>query len=280
MTDDVTSRFLKHTATPWGHSKWETLEKCPKLWALRYVYKIRRPEAPRAASLGTVVHRGLAAVYWRRMNAERERTLPVEYWRRVISAGKEDESIKLDATRLVAAHELTWADRDEGFDKIVGVERLVQTRVHDVPYSTRMDLIVKSGKLPVVIDHKTASRISDNTGTEFAMSGQLMGMLAVWPYKGSRPVTRINLIVKTAQPQFSRIGLAFTTKQIERWKLDLKALGADLQRYERARRFPRRYSACMGRYGPCEMFSLCHAGTGMAGDYVMPKGTNLEEALR
>lgn len=280
MSDDVTHRFLRHTATKWGHSKWETLEKCPKLYALRYNYKIRKQGMPRAASLGTVVHRGLAAVYWRRMNAEREKTLPVEYWRRVISAGKEDESIKLDATRLVAEHERAWAERDEGFDKVVAVERLVETEVNGVPYSTRMDLVVKDRKLPVVIDHKTAGRISDNTGTEFAMSGQLMGMLAVWPYKGSQPVTRINLIVKTATPQFSRIGLAFTTKQIERWKKDLAALYSDLQRYERAGRFPRRYSACMGRYGPCEMFSLCHAGRGMAGDYTMPNGTNLEEALR
>ena len=279
MTDSIIRRFLKHTATRWGHSKYETLERCPKLFDLRYNHKVHGRTTPRAASLGTVIHRGLAAVYWRRMHPQREAEVTPDFWRRVIAAGYEDEFIKLEATRLVSAHEQFWADKDEGFDKVVAVEKLVETEINGVPYSTRMDLVAKRRKLPIIYDHKSSSRMSDNTGTEFAMSGQLMGMVAVWPYKG-KPVARINLLVKTNTPQFSRIGLAFTENQIARWKKDLKALWSDLTRYNAKGYFPRRYSACMGRYGPCEMFSLCHAGPGMAGEYFVPKGTNLEEALR
>lgn len=281
MGDVAISRFLRPTATEWGHSKWETLEKCPKLFELRYRRGIRRTESPRAASLGTVVHRGLAAAYWRRMNPQRESDLPHDFWRTVINAGREDEAIKLDAIRLVSEHQRFWADHDEGFDRVVAVEKLVTTEVNGVPYSTRYDLVAKKRHLPIIEDHKTTSRRMDNTGSEFAMSGQFMGMLAVWPYVGPRPSSvRVDFLVKTQTPAFHRIGVPFTERQIERWKKDLRALYSDLKRYERSGRFPRRYSACVGRYGFCEMFSICHGGTGLADEYYVPKGTNMSEALK
>lgn len=277
----IIAGLLKYTWTEWGHSRWQTLETCPKKYELRYIRGIKPLFTSRAATLGTVVHRGLAGSFLAQKHRQQGKKKVPEYGLLVLDQSPEGEDIKIEAKRLVIQHDAYWADHDPGWDRVVHIEKMIQGNLDGVPYSTRMDLVAKHRKLPILVDTKTSSRSYGDPATEFQMSGQFLGMLALWQQKISKklPIVRINRIVKTAVPTFERIGLSFSQNQIDRFKKDLVFLHSDLDRFKR-NRFPRRYHSCVGKYGPCEYFNLCYAGPSMAGSYDVPDQTDLNSALR
>ena len=277
--------FLDSTATEWGHSRWETLERCPREYSLRYLWGIREQNIPIAPQIGTVVHRGIAASLWAENLAKGEKKKPPKnFWRDVVYASPEPIEARLEALRLVEAHEKFWAERDPGYDKVIAVEQHIKGSINGVPYTTRFDVVAQKKRLPMLIDHKTSSRLAGNPATEFQMSGQFLGALAVWEAAGNKkvPFIRINLIVKTREPQFVRFGLTFSEQQVTRFRKDLTNLKNDLDRYLQTRYFPRHYSACVGKYSPCRYYDLCHKGSAARGDYTMPAPTalKLDEALK
>jgi hypothetical protein len=278
------ARFLKPTQTEWGWSKWATLERCPREFSLGYLHHIRPREVSRALQIGTAMHRGLAAAYWRTMNATREATLDPTFCRSVINAGKEGADIKLEAIRLVVEHEKYWAQNDEGFDRVIAVEKFAEKdfaaveKSQGVPFTTRYDLVAMKGKQPYIIDHKSSSRPGDSL-QEWGLAGQFIGQVAVWPGKGT-PAVMINKIIKTNPVRFDRTVVPFTKAMVERWKKDLALLSADLARYAKTKYWPRKYSSCQRRYGQCDYAPLCREGSSRRSDFYVPKGVDLEEVLK
>lgn len=266
-------RFLRHTQTDWGHSKWEALERCPREYAFRYVHKIRPTipfwEMKPAAALGTILHRGLAALYW----------LEGDLWRAVIDGGPEAEALKLEGLRLVQAYIDYWNAPDgdtRDWDKVAAVERRISGEVQHAPFTGRCDMVVKRRKDTLVVDHKSSAR--SGSDTEFALSNQFLGMLAVWKGK-KRPAIIINRIIKGRDPSFYREEMIFPERKVEAWKRDLVILDGDLGRCERHRYYPRKRVSCQGRYGACEYFNLCHMGKPGLGEFRVPTRLDVDEAL-
>lgn len=282
-------RLTESTQTEWGHSRWNALETCPRAYQFRYVNGIRTQGTRSALQRGIAVHRGLAATYWAMKNpADGVDSSGIVH--AAIDAGAEPIEIKMDAVRLVVEHNRFWADRDIGFDKVIDVEKLVVGDVDGVPYTTRIDLVAEkttgNTKFTILEDHKTASRAQPgDPATEFAMSGQLIGTVHVWQQnqKGkskSVPQVRINKIIATKEPQFMRFGIPITETALARWRKDLVLLNKDLTRYLKAGYFPRKRTSCVGRYGNCEYLPLCHVGPAAAGEFVVPKGVDLNAAIK
>jgi hypothetical protein len=283
VIDRAIHRLLAPTATLWGHSRWATLERCPREYALKYLLGVRLRDTSYPLMLGTAMHRGLAATYL--FSSKNPKVKPLD----IIDLGTEPAAVKGEAKRLVHAHNVYWEDRPQGWDDVVAVEKLVSGVINGVPFTTRFDLIARKKRLirvhlPIFVDHKSASRIRGDAVSEFSASGQFLGQLALWKEKypgGPTPQVLVNRIVKTAVPLFDRLSIPIHPDAPKRFARDLKALHSDMKRYERSDYWPRNYSACVGRYGLCDMFNLCHnGGPTRAGDYRVPKGVNLREALR
>lgn len=263
------------TATPWGHSKWETLEKCPRKFSLRYEYRIAAQGMNRAASLGSAVHRGLALYNWGR----RQSNASSDDARKAIMDGSEALDVRTEAVHYVASYIRHYnGDVDEGFDRVVAVEKFFRLRDDRLNFTGRYDLVGAEGKWPIIVDYKTASRMGD-PAQEFGLYGQFLGMYESWN-RTPKPVLRVSQIVKKNEPEFRIFQINVTAAQAARWRKDLAALHRDLERYTKTGYFPRRYNACVGRYGPCEYLALCTIGPNAAGSYHVPRGTNLTEALR
>lgn len=143
-------------------------------------------------------------------------------------------------------------------------------RFTEVFYSVRYDKVViapGSHKLVQAIEHKTASRMSPSTLSEWRMSGQVIGQKWAWDRHPAStrygPIYQVvmDFAVKTQEPAFIReplvIGKAQTfafTQSLIDWVLTRehfeKAYGLD-------RPWPRTW-ACTDRYSSCPFVDSCH----------------------
>jgi hypothetical protein len=268
------------TATEWGHSRWEMLEKCPRAYHYAYDLGIRSTSSSDAAAVGTVVHRALAAYY--DPSEAVEPTL-------AMARGPEALHVKAEAKRLFEAYRRYWGDHaDWRREDLVATEKhvslVIQSRGKEVKFTTRLDLVVKDAQgRHVLVDHKTSSRNSGDFMLEWMASAQFKGSVAAWPYanRGDAIPVTLNRIIKTAVPTFDRQTFVVTPSDVKRWVRDLIALDSDRRRYKRSGYWPRHRSSCIGRYGPCSFYNLCHgAGAGAANEFTVPKGVDLKEAIK
>jgi hypothetical protein len=291
--DVLVERLTAPTQTEWGSSRWATLERCPREYSFVYSNRIYPDGEPRKGrAIGSAIHRGLAAEYTRQLALiNGDSSVPEDLWRIVINAGQDDEMVKAEAVRIVKAHNAYWDTgwRDPMWAEPIAVEKFVRVVIApirkslpDAVFTTRIDLVAKKKKGQIIpVDHKSASKDGDSS-IEFGMSGQFLGMLAGWPKGyGKRPgFVMVNKLVKTNVPKFERIPIPFTDRMIEQWKRDMAHLGADLIRYEKEKYFPRHRASCIGRFGACDFYGLCHAGAGASSSYRIPEGTDIAKVIK
>ena len=265
---------MKTTQTEWGHSRWASLERCPREHHLNYNLGIRSLESRTAASVGIALHRGLAARYDAiKLGVKID---PI----RAITVGNEPTHVAAEARRLYDAYNRYWGDRGD-FEKVIAVERHV--RAKNVPFTTRLDLVVEMGKgEKVLVDHKSASASRGDFLAEHQASSQFVGSVLAWPWKRKGELRVVlNRIIKTNVPSFDRPEFVVSEVQVERFERDITLLEHDLNRYAVNGYWPRHRSSCQTRYGLCQFFALCHqGGVNQAANYKIPVGVDLESELR
>lgn len=250
---------LATTATEWGHSRWETLERCPRSYELRYVKRVDSGNPMNnAAQIGIATHRGLAEYY----SLMKEHRSP-KHINAMIDAGPEDVFVKAEAKRLCAAYIAYWEERESftvvDVERAVGVELKHKGRV--VNFTMRLDLVIRdnSGKL-ILVDHKTTAANRGEFALEHAVNSQFVGSAAAWPYSEPLSAVMLNRIIRTKVPSFDRHSFIITEAEVQRWKRDHIMLDQDRRRYERAKHYPMHRSSCQGRYGLCDFYNVCHGG--------------------
>lgn len=251
-------KHLATTATEWGHSRWETLERCPRAYELRYVKQVTAPAMNNAAAIGIATHRGLAE-YYLMMKLGKFSRQSID---RAIDLGPEDVFVKAEAKRLLTAYIAYWEEKERW--EVVDVERAVQilipSRGRIVPFTMRLDLVVRESGRLVLVDHKTAAANRGEFALEHAVNSQFVGSAAAWPYDEPLAFVTLNRIIRTRVPNFDRHSFAITDAQIKEWKRDHIMLDGDRRRYERAGHYPKHRSSCQGRYGLCDYYNVCHGG--------------------
>lgn len=146
------------------------------------------------------------------------------------------------------------------------------------PYAGKIDRIFEENGLYFIEDHKTASRDEAGYFRAFALDNQMMGYAALaWLLTG-QPIAGVRisrLVVRKNDSLHDRGTISFSPPRLKDWMRNLDKwlarieFGAGMVRDAEAlddevgqaeaidAAFPRNFSACSGKYGPCTYVDIC-----------------------
>jgi len=249
-----------------GWSRWKLLQQCPYAYYLRYVQKmdLSEFESP-ALAVGSLVHAWLAIHYLGMMS--KEFTVTPEQLKNEVEKQNANPAFLYKAWAVFDAYR---AHYEEDYLEPLAVEYPVE----DVKTGNtcRYDLIARITNPPeilaitpgvVLIEHKTASNLSEDVIDGWSIDGEILGEMAFWQRNGlDRKFGKltgllVNILVKTKQPQFHR---SFVAPISVHTKGHIKNLAymAELEKtLRKSRRWPQFASACINRYGKCQFYQHC-----------------------
>lgn len=271
--------------SPAGWHRLETFLRCPQLYAYTFLLKGQAPlETNRdALERGGLLHVGMGHHYARWEIEQRGKLLhngveitdrdvfyePEEAMALAAHASQDFNTAAAvwDQSVSVVRDAIAYAVPRDRF-RVVGVEQLLDARAGEGRrYTARADLVVETRAGIDVWDHKSAANWTKTTLMGYELSGQLHGISAlsesVWGSK-YRGLT-VNVLDTGAEPRtkFQRVPLklnrAFTARlyhlipYVER---QIEHLTATTDPWE----WPvsANEHACIGRYGRCPAYSICH----------------------
>lgn len=238
---------------------------CPQLHAFSHELHLRPVISKQAAAVGTLLHAGLAYYYASNLQ-------PWPDWF-VYKDGHE-------AIKVLGADRPDFADLAlRMFDGYVAqytrcnwqpvlVEHQFVVDFDGMPYSARIDLLVREGNDLVLVDHKSIGRISAGMGDGYEADWQMLTGLAqcrTAGYDVKRVV--INAISREMPfPKYQRFIVPILPTAYNRLAKDiayhLRQLKAVRAEFPDPRDRPRNGNACVGKYGKCDYFDVCQRGVG------------------
>ena len=125
-------------------------------------------------------------------------------------------------------------------------------------YTGVIDLVVQTQEGRYLVDHKTAQRIY----TPYKLSNQFMGY--IWAtgltYFYVNQIGLHSITTKKPSPpekRFKRPLLDYRKEAIDAWKESAIFSILEFTRLHDAGYYPRRYSGCEGKFGPCPFHKIC-----------------------
>jgi hypothetical protein len=254
-----------------GWSRQSTLQACAYRYFLKYKKEMPIERKSTALDLGSVVHAFLAVYYQRLIDAEADAPLTAEpgvLCDKLLDLGA-SAIIVNEGWRLFEAYANFWEHNGDYL-----IPRAVEFRVSDPhePRTARYDLVAEvlpGGHLmPGIycINHKTTSRLTRDLTEGYHLDGQILDEIALYTRAGLHrrfgPLQGviINILVKTAVPNFHREIVSPPTFQLRRQAKDLRVHRAMLGIYEATNTWPRSLGSCVGRYGFCDFWEHCREG--------------------
>jgi hypothetical protein len=185
---------------------------------------------------------------------------------------------KLKAEAALKTYDYTWPRENEPWI-VLGIESTVFTEVSPgVIVSVRYDAIVKpwetdpvtgayTGKVAdhvISLERKTTATGGESTMTSYL--GQFYTQTAVWNFNQALvakygPMVGVigDLVTKHTVPRAERIGPKYISKaQQDLAKRYMSYKTSIRYPIDENGRLPQMLHACIGRYGPCPYFGLCH----------------------
>jgi hypothetical protein len=219
-----------------------------------------------ATSVGTLVHAGLAYYYAFGLHPRPDWYVYPDGFTAIRTLGADRPDYAELAEGIFADYVAHYAKNDPW--EAVLVEHQFVVDFDGMPYSARIDLLAREGNDLVLIDHKSVGRISGSLGAGYAADWQMLTGLAQCRAAGydvkrvvinamsrERPFSKLQRFEVPILPHaYARLGkdVAYHLKQMKRVRED----------YPDPRDRPRNGNACMGKYGACDFFDVCHKGTG------------------
>lgn len=239
---------------------------CPQLEGFGYQMKLRSLYEKPATAIGTLVHVGLAYRYAMMMpRNEWPAWLVYPDPRTALwTCGQNNPHAALEALRVFDAYE---AHYPVNIWKPLLVEHQFVVEMEGEPYSARIDLLALDCQTNEIclIDHKTQSRLSPKTASDYRADRQMLTGLALSRSAGY-DVRRviINALSKEIPPRFGRFDVPVSeaaymhfgddTRHVLRQMKDVR------ERYPDPANRPRNWDACVRKYGQCEYWNLCVGG--------------------
>lgn len=255
-----------------GWSRYSTLQRCPRLYRLKYIDNrtdhTEFSEVSESLEVGTVFHAFLSMYY------SKNWWTPEELLEKLL---KENCS----ATFVAEGWRVFDAYRNEyAFDYIepLGVE---VTAVDVNGNSCRYDLIarikanVQGGKnlqhglIPggvYIFEHKTVKTFFDKTQDGWDMDGEIRGELALWDrcdnlrQYGKLSGLVINLISREKKPKAKRTLIVSTDFAMKHHLQTLDEWTQIEDIYKARGVWPQAMSNCVNKYGRCQFFNYCRNG--------------------
>lgn len=172
--------------------------------------------------------------------------------------------VVMEAFRLFDAYLFRY---EEDYLTPLVVEHREESRNGD---TCRYDLIARVLENPHgipqgtwIVEHKTSSRMDDNTLDGWRSDGEIIGQTMLWYENqlsrrfGALQGVIVNLVVKTRVVDFRRILVSPTAFQRRQHARDLKVYGAFEEICKATNTWPRNRGSCIHRYGKCDLFDAC-----------------------
>lgn len=248
-----------------GWSRMSSLQKCPRLYQLRYgkgVVRDDTADVPEALAVGSLFHILLALFYMSGINSEYRITPEVFH-----AAYEGPSAPMLTAWRIFQAYTLRY--EDDALSPLV-----VEHWAHDrrLGFSCRFDLIAQLVEPPApglpagtyIVEHKSAARLSADTELWFH-DGEVIGQVLLYerlnlakkfgPLQGSI----VNVTSKEPNPKFQRIFVNVSPQRLKDAEEEIRAWNRQQKLYERRDYYPKARGSCFGRYGRCEQYYTCNS---------------------
>lgn len=262
MNDELVKLSLESTVTPFGASRRYDAMKCPRAARLRS-QGVELKERPEYFEIGSLVHSALAYVSLGAMRGlELDYNDPLD----MAAAAGRPPHLVAQVRSLMSAYFDKWGAANAGYQSaaILDVEVFlggaVQGEGPAVAHTGRADAIIAIGQQVAIVDHKTAASMPSMGDAELAAQyrtrPQFLGLAYAYrQMKGEVPSILVNRIVKTKTPQFRRIFVDFTEKDLDNWGTE----HAKMVKWLEAAGDFANYSACAPEGAPrCTYFTHCH----------------------
>ena len=279
---------MKHLIDPGpsrkGWHRLQTVLKCPRLYALKYLADTPASTMAPAEALvkGSMIHVGIAHHYALQMDEwkgkEDQLLTPAEAV--VELAERQPGGVRAawlkyvdEILEVLAAYQLHW-NSENWITKAVEHELMVhvfdEERNESVLYTQRVDAIWEhpiSGKI-YYVDHKSAGRWSGRSLGQYSISGQMVGcqMIGQAKYKEKWGGVLLNVIEwpKSGKaPMFTRVPVEPAPYAVANFKSTILHAEQMVHKYSdrEAMEWPGAFhgGACWN-FGPCKFLSSCQWG--------------------
>lgn len=266
-------KLIVSTPSSMGWSKLGTMLMCPRKFALQYLQERteeeERKEPNPALVKGILIHLGLAHYYASKI----EDHDPTSVYTFDEAIYKKCEQIESWYPYLSVSHETLVQyifhysrQNEDARMKVLGVEKLIKTKIDEQTITGRVDLIAEDtvGKVWFV-DHKTTNKI-DEQQQYYAASGQMIGYQYIGrEMYGDKFGGMLLNLIKVADDQedavFERHRVSASETMLDGWPTTVRhslALmenlkGKELEEYPMAMH----ELICQHRYGPCRFMKNC-----------------------
>jgi len=266
--DQLTKEERAGGPSPWGSSKWGLFERCPYLYSIHHVKRLRREEPSMPLEIGGLVHECLARYYNADME-DRSATECIEEMFELINRCRDTvPQVTTVAERLLKGWLTINGPGKPGDTRrsTAAVELLCETNDPVVgPYSTRFDrlIVAKDGGGIIIEDTKTASAYTESLVRGYQMDRQFIGMQhcyqasGLWRKYGKLVGFQVNLMVKTKTMQFYIEQVPVDPALLKAWRQDQAWLFADFVRCQAANYWPKKRTNCVMYGRRCEAHDIC-----------------------
>lgn len=250
-----------------GWSKRALLLACPHKYKRLVLDGLDRNDdgevrpSPLALEIGGLLHQLSALLYMGKMDLKVPDPFGIK--ERLVADGVSAEVI-MEGYRLFEAY---TAHYEDDYLTPLAVELLAGDRVGN---TCRYDLIARIEENPlglprgtVVVEMKTSARFDLPTLQGWANDGQIIQQMMIWKAAGlTRKYGKLegvlmNIVGKQKVPQFHRQLIPVQSWQIKGHVRDLRVFDAMEGIFRATGCFPRNRTACVGRYGLCQLFTEC-----------------------
>jgi ATP-dependent exoDNAse (exonuclease V) beta subunit len=239
-----------------GIHKLLSLIRCPRLYAYRYVLKLRLQFDQERLALGTAVHAGLEAHY------------DGKDWRQAMKklSEKPDFAFVSDRAMKILANYFQKYKAEKL--NVISVEREYGITIEGSLFTRRLDMVYEKDGALYVVDHKTAAdpkkRTSQCEMDPTLISQELVGRVACTRIHGLKYGGAVlNLIPTGSGGVYSRYPLRFSARMVAdmprslgRWlRGERNLLASGMSPWEYSQNW-----TCYDRYGVCDYWRLCAQG--------------------
>lgn len=253
-----------------GWSSFSTFQRCPYLYKRVYLDApdgVRTGGGSQALEIGSTIHTLLAVKSLQLIN-QAYPISPEMVREFMLTFGCSPEVI-MESWRVFTSYEAHY-ESAEGGDYLtpIAVEYLIADE--KTKESARFDLIAKVedaqiGVMPgtYIVEHKTASRFTDDVVDGWRNDGEILGQIMLWKRLkldkkfGKLQGVMVNILGKQKYPQFRRVIVPPQSWQIRQHADDLRVWEGYRQLARAIGVFPHARANCISRYGKCFQWDHC-----------------------
>lgn len=264
--------------SPWGNSKYAEMERCFWRYCFFHIKRLRDPKRSEPLEIGGLFHECRALAY----NAdllgreeeytqdELDETFVEVLFELVERVQDHVPHIANEVRRLLRGWLAAHGPGRPGDDRheTILVEPLIEVD-RGFPYSTRLDRVRLSEQYggPVIMEIKTASRLSESLLKGYTIDPQFIGQQYCWRhseyYKQYGPLKAfmVDLTIKGAAPSYPREIVPINKAAIRDWEKEKRLQWAHFKSLEAVNYYPRNRHACVMYGRRCEIHDACaHPG--------------------